>query len=244
MPATEQTSPHPLLDTLHESLTHALTFLTQKWENVPLTLQPKESHTKNSSRRSFLLQGPEGLSVEVSFAVFLLGDDTYEIYVEIEDGPTRRFTYVPDDGAASSTDTSQLERSVTSLLLREIEPRLGQVSVPSPSEEVPHVPRLHLTRDALIQDGNAAARRVLGHDLDDDLQPNFFSYVHGRNLRRVMRDLAHMVNHGMQRARWLLRLRTGTDRWRWFRAAARNRLSSEEDILVYLRPFGHAQRDP
>lgn len=244
MPTTDPTSPHPLLDTLHESLNHVLTFLTQKWENVPLALKPTESLSKNSTRRSFLLEGPEGLSVEVCFAVFLLGDDTYEIYVEIEDGPTHRFTYDPEDAAEAPQKTAKLERSVTSFLLREIEPRLGQVSVPSPSEESPHVPRLRLDREALIRDGNAAARRVLEHDPDDDLQSNFFTYVHGRNLRRVMRDLAHMVKHGMQRAQWLLRLRTGADRWRWYRVAARNQLQSEGTILLYLRPFGHSPRTP
>jgi len=244
MATTDQTSPHPLLDTLHRALHHALTFLTQKWENVPLALKPKESLTQNSSRRSFLVEGPEGLSVEVSFAVFLLGDDTYEIYVEIEDGPTRRFTYAPEDGASPPKDTSHLERSVTSFLLREIEPRLSQVSVPSSSDASPQVPRLRLNREGLIQDGNAAARRTLEHGPDDDLQSTFFSYVHGRNLRRVMRDLAHMVNHGVQRARWLLRLRTGADRWRWYRATARNRLPSEDAILVSLRPFGQSRRDP
>lgn len=245
MPTTEQTSPHPLLDTLRQSLNHVLTFLTQKWENVPLALKPTASATKNASRRSYVLEGPEGLSVEVRFAVFRLGDDTYELYAEIEDGPTRRFTYDPENPSAETPKkTANLERSVTSFLLREIEPRLGQVSVPSPSAAFPHVPRLRLNQDALIQDGNAAARRLLEHGPDDELQTNFFSYVHSRNLRRVMRDLAHMVTHGMQRARWLLRLRTDTDRWRWFRAAAHNRLSSEEDILVSLRPFGHAQRNP
>jgi hypothetical protein len=244
MPSTEQTSPHPLLDTLHQSLHHALTFLTQKWENVPLVLNPKESLSKNSTRRSFLLEGPEGLSVEVSLAVFLLGDDTYEIYVELENGPTRRFPCAPEEGSAPSRAPSHLERSVTSFLLREVDPRLGQVSGSPPSEKSSHTPRLRLDRDALIQSGNAAARRALDHDLEGDPQPHFFSYVHGRNLRRVMQDLAHMANHGLQRARWLLRLRAGTDRWRWYRAAARNRLSSEGHILVSLPPFGHARRDP
>jgi PAS domain-containing protein len=106
------------------------------------------------------------------------------------------------------------------------------------------VPRLRLDREGLIQDGNAAARRTLEHGPDDNLQSTFFSYVHGRNLRRVMQDLVHMVNHGLQRTRWLLRLRTGTDRWRWYRAAVRNQLSSEGEILVSLHPFGPSRRTP
>jgi hypothetical protein len=176
--------------------------------------------------------------------VFLLGDDTYEIYVEIEDGPTRRFTHGPGDDGLPAKDPSQLERAVTAFLAREIEPQLDQVPAPSSTTVSPQVPRLRLNRKGLIQDGNAAARRTLEHGPDDDLQSTFFSYVHGRNLHRVMRDLAHMVNHGVQRARWLLRLRTGADRWRWYRATARNRLPSEDAILVTLRPFGQSRRDP
>jgi len=63
----------------------------------------------------------------------------------------------------------------------------------------------------------------------------FFSHVHRRNIQRVMRDLADMVSRGKQRTRWLLRLRTGNDRWRWYRAEVRNRLREDEQILVRLR---------
>jgi len=53
-----------------------------------------------------------------------------------------------------------------------------------------------------------------------------------------MQDLAHMVSHRKQRARWLLRLRTGNGRWRWYRAIARNFLDqADAAIQVHLRPL-------
>jgi len=108
----------------------------------------------------------------------------------------------------------------------------------SKSEDPPYIPVLGLDRDATIQHANEAARRTLEYPPDATLEPCFFSHVHGRNLRQVMRDLAHMVGHRKQRTRWLLRLRTGTGRWRWYRAVARNHLDRADALIrVHLRPL-------
>ena len=108
----------------------------------------------------------------------------------------------------------------------------------STKNESPHVPVLLLDREGTIQHSNKPARRVLEYASDAPLDSCFFSHIHGRNLRRVMRDLAHMVNHRKQRARWLLRLRTGNGRWRWYRAIAQNHLDhSDAAIRVRLRPL-------
>ncbi|PSQ91288.1 MAG: hypothetical protein BRD43_00150 [Bacteroidetes bacterium QS_4_64_154] len=116
------------------------------------------------------------------------------------------------------------------------------VSIPdfgsASKSESPHVPVLTLDREGTIQDSNEPARRALEYSSEDSIDPCFFSHVHGRNLQRVMRDLAHMVSHRKQRARWLLRLRTGNGRWRWYRAVARNHLDhSSATIQVHLRPL-------
>ena len=104
--------------------------------------------------------------------------------------------------------------------------------------EFSHVPILTLDREGTIQHSNKPARRALEYSSEDSIDPCFFSHVHGRNLQRVMRDLAHMVSHRKQRARWLLRLRTGNGRWRWYRAVARNHLDhSSATIQVHLRPL-------
>jgi len=116
------------------------------------------------------------------------------------------------------------------------------VSIPdfgsASKSESPHVPVLTLDREGTIQDSNEPARRALEYSSEDSIDPCFFSHVHGRNLQRVMRDLAHMVSHRKQRARWLLRLRTGNGRWRWYRLAARNHLDENDGaIRVRLRPL-------
>ncbi len=52
-----------------------------------------------------------------------------------------------------------------------------------------------------------------------------------------MQDLANMVSRGKQRTQWLLRLRTGNKRWRWYRATVQNNLGQEEaHIRIRLRP--------
>lgn len=93
-----------------------------------------------------------------------------------------------------------------------------------------------LDREGDIQFLTRAARATLEYTSDDRVDECFFAHVHKRNMQRVMRDLADMVCRGKQRARWLLRLRTGNGRWRWYRASAQNRLRAEaNDILVRLR---------
>ncbi|MFB6098828.1 MAG: PAS domain-containing protein [Salinibacter sp.] len=108
----------------------------------------------------------------------------------------------------------------------------------SKTESAPHVPSLEVDRDGTIQDLNKPARRALEYPSDASIDRCFFSHVHGHNLRRVMRDLAHMVSHRKQRARWLLRLRTGNGRWRWYRTVARNHLDHSDAVIqIHLRPL-------
>jgi PAS domain-containing protein len=99
----------------------------------------------------------------------------------------------------------------------------------------PLVPFLAIDAEGTIQYTSKAARRMLEYAPDDSLSPYFFSHIHGKNLYRVMQDVAHMVCCGLQQTSWLLRLRTGRKRWRWYRATVRNRLyGAEQKILVYL----------
>jgi PAS domain-containing protein len=102
----------------------------------------------------------------------------------------------------------------------------------------PHVPILILDRDGTIQALTPAARQVLEYKSDVALDACFFSHVHKHNMRRVMQDLADMVSRGKQRTQWLLRLRTGNGRWRWYRATIRNHLGTPDGhIRVRLRPL-------
>jgi PAS fold. len=123
---------------------------------------------------------------------------------------------------------------MTTKALSASNPKFGSAS----KSESPHVPVLALDREGTIQYSNKPARRALEYSSDASIEPCFFSHVHGRNLQRVMRDLAHMVSHRKKRARWLLRLRTGNGRWRWYRAIARNHLDHSDAVIqVHLRPL-------
>lgn len=99
-----------------------------------------------------------------------------------------------------------------------------------------HLPTLILDREGNITSLTRAARRALEYTDDATVDEYFFSHVHKHNMRRVMHDLANMVCRGKQRAQWLLRLRTGNDRWRWYRASVTNDLGGEDGhIRVHLR---------
>ena len=98
-------------------------------------------------------------------------------------------------------------------------------------------PVITLDTAGTIQNISAAARRMLRYAPHETIDSYFFTHVHGHNMHRVMRDLAHMVNAHTQRASWLVRLQTAKGRWRWFRIHVANRLNAaEECILLRLRP--------
>ena len=93
-----------------------------------------------------------------------------------------------------------------------------------------------LTLDAqgTIQHISPAARRLLEYSSGASPDPCFFAHVHGRNLYRVMQDVAHMVCCRQQQVAWLLRLQTGRGRYRWFKATAHNRLYEDEARIVVI----------
>lgn len=89
--------------------------------------------------------------------------------------------------------------------------------------------------EGTIQHISKAARRLLEYPPDADIDPCFFAHVHGKNLYRVMQDVAHMVCYGQQQTTWLLRLRTGRGRWRWYRATAEpERQDGRKHIIIRL----------
>jgi PAS domain-containing protein len=237
MATLASTSPHTILDDLHQSLDHVVTTLNQKWTETPLTLKPLASPSVEDEQRSFQLEGPDPFSVRVHFAVFPLGGDTFELQIEVEGGPIRRLTYVSAGDNPDPEKQAQLGRKVSVFLLEEIEPRLGRCPVQSSAESHSTVPRIDLDREGTIQRLNADAAAILESSPGEDIDRNFFSHVDGHNLRRVTRDLTQMECHDMKQARWLLRLRTGESRWQWYRAVVRNNLQSEGTIQVDLCPL-------
>lgn len=99
------------------------------------------------------------------------------------------------------------------------------------------MPRLALNHAGTIKEANEAACEVLDCSPADGEESSFFSHVHGRNLRRVMRDLARMKNNALKKARWLLRVQTADNRWRWFRVRAQSRSQRGGRVRLLLRPL-------
>lgn len=145
------------------------------------------------------------------------------------------------DGLSNTRDVRHRPKPLNNVMPMTSSPPQPSGSDPN-SEHVsgrngsPRVPRLDLDREGTIQEYTDSVQRVLEYSPDTPLSPCFFSHVHGRNLARVMGDLAHMVNQWKQRARWLLRLRTGIGRWQWYRASVHNHLMQSGTIQVHIRP--------
>ncbi|WP_456426597.1 hypothetical protein [Rhodocaloribacter sp.] len=102
---------------------------------------------------------------------------------------------------------------------------------------------IHPLTSALVLDeeGNIchitpAARRLLEYKAHQSVKSSFFAHIHSSNLYQVMRDVADMVCYGKAKASWLIRLRTGKNRWRWYKANAQNLLKAPAGaIAIYLR---------
>jgi PAS domain S-box-containing protein len=92
-------------------------------------------------------------------------------------------------------------------------------------------PKIVLDEEGTIQEVSPAARRLLGYTASAKISPCFFSCVHGKNLYQVMRDVADMVCYGKPSAAWLLRLRSGDGRWRWFKVHAQAQVSGDERTI-------------
>lgn len=103
------------------------------------------------------------------------------------------------------------------------------------------LPTVELDAEATIRNISPAARRILEYRPDQPIDSSFLAHVHQRHLFRVMQDLAHMVSYYLQRASWLLRLKTGRGRHRWYRAEVQNCLQeSAGRIVIVLKTFHHA----
>lgn len=96
----------------------------------------------------------------------------------------------------------------------------------------PHIPAIVLDAEGSIQTLTPPARHMLEYRADQTVESCFFSHVHGRNLYQVMRDVADMVCYGKSSASWLIRLRTGQGRWRWYKAVVKNQLTTGEGTIV------------
>lgn len=99
------------------------------------------------------------------------------------------------------------------------------------STGTPYRPVLILNDEGTLVEVTSTARRLLEYRADEPMKPCFFTHVHGKNLYRVMRDVADMVCHGKKSASWLLRMRTGRGRWRWYQADVSNHLDDTEPTI-------------
>ena len=89
-----------------------------------------------------------------------------------------------------------------------------------------------LNAEGFIVHATPATRRLLEYRTGESLEPYFFSHVHSKNLRQIMRDIGAMNRVGKQEAFWLTRLRTARGQWSWFKITAQNRLDQPEAVIT------------
>ncbi len=228
------------VEQLQECIRRALMVSCSGEYEDALSLEVRESPLPDENRTSLQLEGPDGASMNVDLEVRPIDEEIYHARVETDTGHCRHFWCDRWAGSGDSNSMRRIGRSVASFLLHEIK-RIREDDVnskPAPSMVPPHVPQLALDEDGYIENLTQGARRLLEYSTDESIEPSFFSHVHGKNMRRVMRDLARMVSHRKQKARWLLRVRTGNHRWRWCRAVAKNCLDdAANSIQILLRPL-------
>ena len=102
----------------------------------------------------------------------------------------------------------------------------------------PIFPAIAVTEDGTIVHLTITARNLLNYAADQIIENSFFSLVHDKNISQVKRDISQMSKQRKMQASWLLRLKTGKDRWNWFKAIAKNHLQTQERIVtIVLREF-------
>ena len=98
-----------------------------------------------------------------------------------------------------------------------------------------HVPTLIVDQEGSVLHLTPRARQLLEYKPDQPVEPYFLSHIHGRNLRQVMRDLADMIKYGKSKASWLVQMRTGQGRWRWYKASAKREQQQGDDPLILVK---------
>lgn len=218
-----------VLDRIHETLRGEFAD-SEENENRLSPVIRVDTHSADTTKASFYVEVAGSATVQALCSIARCYDEQFEVRVAVEEGTTRCFSVDADDAQAPL----HIGRTVSALLLNEVDRRRAR-----PLRDIPpHVPLIELNRKGDIERMNGGARRVLEYDSNEAVEACFFSHVHARNLWRVMRDVAYMVSQKMQRARWLVRLRTGTGRWRWYRGMVENHLYGPSTrIQVLLRPL-------
>lgn len=190
--------------------------------------------TEEAGRATVEVVSPALPLFSISVSVRFVGGNVYDLSMPISEGGgwTRTFTF-PSSGRPL-TSMPKVGAEAGEALMSEMDRRRTKAG----KEVPPHVPRIEVNRNGDIEQINGGARRALEYSSDAPIQSCFFSHIHEHSLERVMRELAQLIEQKIQRTRWLLQLRTGAKRYRWFRAQAESVLhKSTIGVRVLLRPL-------
>lgn len=233
MPSPPRSASDQALDKTYNILRNVLESL-QEIKPKPLEIRRVTAPSSDSSTTSFSIETQQAITRRVHCTVAPDSERRYRVRVVFDEGPSRHFTFSPKVGEARLESTTQLARAISAFILNE----LNRSRKTETQEIPPHVPRIELNQNGDIEHMNAGALRVLEYSTHESFKACFFSHVHRRNLWRVMRDLADLIQRKLQCTRWLLRLRTGKGRYCWFRARAENvRFRSMIGVRVLLQPL-------
>lgn len=85
----------------------------------------EDSDTSNCV--SFHLEGTDAISLQIHVTISHVGGNVYDIGMQVEEGPVRRFTYSePDTSGSSLSIAPYLGKKIAERILDEVEQRLGK----------------------------------------------------------------------------------------------------------------------
>ena len=126
MPADASSSFRPIIDVLAQSLRQAFDEVCPERYGAPLTLRRVDGDG-DASTASFRIGEAETGALRIHVTVSHVGGNVYDIVTQVEDGPTRRFTYSePDQSGSSLSMAPYLGKKIARHLLDEVERRLGK----------------------------------------------------------------------------------------------------------------------
>ncbi|PQJ34657.1 hypothetical protein BSZ35_08640 [Salinibacter sp. 10B] len=126
MQADSPDSFRQITDVLTKSLKQAFNEVCPERYGAPLSLRRIED-ADTSNCVSFRLEGTDAISLQIHVTISHVGGNVYDIGMQVEEGPVRRFTYSePDTSGSSLSIAPYLGKKIAERILDEVEQRLGK----------------------------------------------------------------------------------------------------------------------
>lgn len=126
MPANAPASFRQITDVLSQSLQQAFDDVCPDRYGAPLELQRLDDPA-DAQGVTFGIEGPAPIVLQVHVTITHVGGNVYDIAVQVEEGPVRRFTYSEPAASGSSLSIAPyLGKKIARHVLDDVEQHLGK----------------------------------------------------------------------------------------------------------------------